>query len=212
MIEDAGLTAPSAHFAYDTLETQLDYAHALGVHSMVCAMLPKPYWNRDGFKKAAALFNEAGAKARAAGIQLAFHNHNFEFQPLVVDGTSTAGAADTGLKILMEETKPELVAWEEDCYWVAQAGQSPLALLETYKKRVPLLHLKDRKAEATTTFTQGKPSQFFTEIGTGNIDWKPIVKIAQSTGAKIFIEQDSTVMPPLDSLAISFKNLQTFLP
>jgi len=212
MVEDAGLALPSAHFAFDTLEAQLDYAHDLGVSYMVCAMLPKPDQNRDGFIKAAASFNAVGAKAKAMNIQLAFHNHNFEFQPLPpVAAGAAADPADIGLKILLDRTDPSLVSWEEDCYWVAQGGLNPLDLLQKYNARIPLLHLKDRTADAATTYTPGKGAQFFTEIGTGTIDWTPIVKIGQHGGKLMFIEQDTTVMPAIDSLALSYKNLQKYL-
>jgi sugar phosphate isomerase/epimerase len=212
MVEDAGLTLPSSHFAYDTLESQLDYAHDLGVSYMICAMLPKPYQNRDGFTKAAANFNLIGAKAKAINIRLGFHNHNFEFQPLAA-GTDAAApeAGDIGLKILLDQTDPALVSWEEDCYWVAQGGLNPLTLLEKYSARIPLLHLKDRTADATTTYAPGKNSQFFTEIGTGTIDWSPIVRLAQHSGKLMFIEQDMSKMPAIESLALSYKNLQKYL-
>jgi sugar phosphate isomerase/epimerase len=212
MIEDAGLTLPSSHFAYDTLESQLDYAHDLGVTYMVCAMLPKPYQNRDGFAKAAATFNAVGAKAKSMNIKLGFHNHNFEFQPLpgATDGAAT-DSGDIGLKLLLDQTDPALVSWEEDCYWVAQGGLNPLTLLQKYSARIPMLHLKDRTADATTTYGPGKNSQFFTEIGTGTIDWSPIVRLAQSSGKLMFIEQDTTKMPAIESLAVSYKNLRKYL-
>jgi sugar phosphate isomerase/epimerase len=212
MVEDAGLTLPSSHFAYDTLESQLDYAHDLGVSYMICAMLPKPYQNREGFTKAAATFNAIGAKTTTMNIKLGFHNHNFEFQPLLAatDGT-VLDPGDIGLKILIDQTDPAFVSWEEDCYWVAQGGLKPLTLLEKYSARIPLLHLKDRTADAVTTYAPGKNSQFFTEIGTGTIDWTPIIKLAQRSGKLMFIEQDTTKMPAIESLAVSYKNLQKYL-
>jgi sugar phosphate isomerase/epimerase len=212
MVEDAGLKLPSAHFAYDTLEPQLEYAHDLGVSYMVCAMLPKTMWTRDGFKQAATGLNKVGALAKAMKIKLCFHNHNFEFQPLPsVNNDVPPDPHDTGLKILLDNTDPALVGWEEDCYWVAEGGQDPLTVLQKNKSRVAMLHLKDRRADAVVTYAPGKPAQYFTEIGTGTIDWGPIVKIARNAGKPMFIEQDTTAMPALDSLALSYKNLQKYL-
>ena len=76
---------------------------------------------------------------------------------------------------------------------------------------MPLLHIKDRQPNAPVTFVQGKQSQFFTEVGTGTIAWPPILKIARETGALIFIEQDVTAIPALESLAISYRNLRKYL-
>jgi hypothetical protein len=36
----------------------------------------------DQFKKVAAAANRIGAQAKAAGLQFAYHNHNFEFRDL----------------------------------------------------------------------------------------------------------------------------------
>ncbi len=212
MVDDAGLKLPSAHFAYDTLESQLEYAHDLGLSYMVCAMLPRPMWNRDGFNQAATDLNKVGALAKAMKIKLCFHNHNFEFQPLPsVNNDAPADPHNTGLKILLDNTDPALVGWEEDCYWVAEGGQDSLTVLQKNENRVAMLHLKDRKADALVTYAPGKPAQSFTEIGTGTIDWGPIVGIARSAGKPMFIEQDTTAIPALESLALSYKNLQRYL-
>jgi sugar phosphate isomerase/epimerase len=212
MVEDAGLRLPSAHFAYDSLEAQVQYAHDLGVSYMVCAMLPRPMWNREGFTQAAAEFNKVGAMAKAAKIKLCFHNHNFEFAPLAPLVTSAApDPQDDGLNILLAATDPDLVGWEEDCYWVAEGGQDPLAMLRLHDNRVAMLHLKDRTANASVTYAPGKAAQFFAEIGTGTIDWKPILQIAERTGKPMFVEQDVTSMPAIESLALSYMNLRKYL-
>ncbi|MEO6924466.1 MAG: sugar phosphate isomerase/epimerase [Bryocella sp.] len=212
VIADAGLAVLSAHFTYDTLESMQEYAHDLGVRYMVCAMIPKPAQNRSGFLQAAAEFNKVGTSTKAMNIKLCFHNHNFEFKPQpATPGKETSSTDETGLALLLNHTDPALVSWEEDCYWVAQSGNDPLALLRKYKNRVDMLHLKDRKPDATNTFEPGKQSQFFTEIGTGTIDWAPIVKIAESSGKLMFVEQDTTTTPALESLAISYKNLRKYV-
>jgi len=207
IIEDAGLTCPSAHFDYDKLEESVDYAKALGLSYMVCPMLPKAMWSADGFVQAAARYNMIGAKAKNLGMKFAFHNHDYEFLPIKRSGLPDT----TGLQLLLEHTDPKLVFWEEDCYWVAQSGNDPLALLKQNERRVRLLHLKDRKANVPASFTMGKDSAFFTEVGTGTIAWPPILKIARETGALLFIEQDETAGPPLESLAISYRNLRKYL-
>jgi len=177
-IEDAGPTVRSAHFAYDTLEASLDDVQELGATYVVCATLPKASWTSDSFRRAAEDFNIVGAKAKSMNLKLTFHNHNSEFQPLQVTGRNGLTSDITGLEILLDQTYSELVSWEEDCYWVAQGGQNPLVLLERYLKRVPLTHLKDRRANATVNYTPVKESQFYTEVGAGTIDWVPILKIA----------------------------------
>jgi len=208
IFDDHGLKCPSGHFGYDDLEQSLDYAQELGLSYLVCSAMPNERRNYSGFVQAATKFNAVGAKAKARGLKFAFHNHNFEFQPLTPPG---GGPTTTGLSILLQGTDPALVHWEEDCYWVAQSGNDPLAFLKQYEKRVALLHLKDRMPTAQPNYVQGKAAQYFTEVGTGTISWPPILDVARTTGALMFIEQDTTTLPALESLAISYRNLQKYL-
>jgi len=205
---DAGLHAPSGHFDYDKLEAGLDYAQELGLKYMVCSVMPDRLRNYEGFVETAAYLNTIGAKAKKQGLKLAYHNHNFEFLPITPAG---GGETTTGLALLLNGTNPELVHWEEDCYWVAQSGNDPLQYLKKYSNRVGALHLKDRRPDARVNYVPGKDAQFFTEVGTGTISWPPILEVARQIGALMFIEQDVTSLPPLESLAISYRNLQKML-
>lgn len=203
-IQDAGLTVPSGHFSYDGFDTKFDYAKQLGLEFVVCSSVPKSIGNSlDGFKRAAEQYNTWGAKAKQMGMQFAFHNHNSEFHSF--NGT-------TGFDELMKETDPALVQWQMDCYWVAEAGQSPVAMLRKYGHRITTLHLKDRKAGAAPSVELNAKSQYFTEIGNGTLDWKKILRLAEKQGVRyMFVEQDTTERPPIESLQISYDNLQKLL-
>src|ERR1035441_5354615 len=162
MIADNGLRVPSGHFDYDGLASKLDYAKELGVQYMICPMLPKDLWtSADGFKKAAAQFNQWGEKVHGMGMQFGFHNHNYEFQKF---GNST------GFDILTQNTDAKLVCLEMDCYWITQAGQDPVAMLKKYGSRIQLLHLKDRKPGFPTSQTLDPTAEHFTEVGSGTIN------------------------------------------
>jgi sugar phosphate isomerase/epimerase len=216
MFEDHGLVCPSGHFDYVKLEEGLDYGKALGLTYIVCSALPGPMRNVSGFTQAAERFNLLGARAKDMGMHLAFHNHNFEFLAFPAPSAATMDVtppmqSENGLSLLLQKSDPALVSWEEDCYWVAQSGNDPLVLLNKYKDRVRLLHLKDRQPNAPVTFVQGKQSQFFTEVGTGTISWRPILSVARQINALLFIEQDVTTLPPLESLAISYRNIRNYL-
>ena len=199
MISDQGLRAPSGHFDYDGMETKLDYARELGVENFICPMLPKNLWNSaDGFRTAAKKFNQWGEQVQKAGMKFGFHNHNYEFRKF---------GDKTGLEILMGETDPKLVQLEMDCYWVTQAGSDPVALMERYKDRVRMLHIKDRKAGFATSQQLNDDAQHFAEFGTGSINWGPIIAKAKSIGVKhYFVEQDVIQGDPLKSVRISYEH------
>ncbi len=203
-IVDAGLKVPSGHFGYGGFDAKYDYAKELGLKYMVCSSIPESLGNSvDGFKRGADQYNQWGEKARKMGMQFAFHNHNSEFQ--------TYGGM-TGIEILLKNTDPHLVQWQMDCYWVVQAGRSPITMLHEYADRITLLHLKDRNADAKVSLETGPGSQYFTEIGTGTLDWRKILPLARNEGVRyMFVEQDTTELPPLQSLRISYNNLQKFM-
>src|SRR5438874_3575196 len=70
--------------------------------------------------------NAWGKKVREAGMQLVFHNHNYEFKQ--VEGT-------TGFEQLMEHTDSALVKLEFDLYWLTQAGRSEEHTSELQSRR-----------------------------------------------------------------------------
>jgi len=203
-ITDAGLAVPSAHFAYADLSTRFDYAKELGAQCVVCGATPTSVADSaDGFKRAANQFNLWGQQSKDLGLRFAFHNHNSEFEKF---------GNMTGLDIILKETDPALVQWQPDCYWITQAGSDPVTVLERYKHRLQTVHFKDRKPGFPPSIVTGKDAQHFTEVGAGTINFKAIWKIAESVGVRyFFVEQDTTEIPPLDSLRISFNNLKRIL-
>jgi sugar phosphate isomerase/epimerase len=171
---------------------------------MVCPMLPKAQWGSpEGFRRAAAAFNQWGKQCRQHGMRFAYHNHNYEFQDL--KGT-------TGYDILLKETDPELVWLEMDTYWITQAGRDPVLLLNQLGKRVRLLHLKDRKVDVPTSQALDDSAEHFTEVGSGTIAWRPLLALAQKLGVEhYFVEEDKSDKAPMDSLKISYGFLHKIL-
>ncbi|HLJ76663.1 MAG TPA: sugar phosphate isomerase/epimerase [Acidobacteriaceae bacterium] len=203
-ILDAGLTVPSAHFGYNDFESRFDYAKELGAECIVCSMIPKTIANSaDGYKRGAEQYNKWGEQAKSMGMRFGFHNHNVEFQPY---------GDVTGFDVLMRYTDPALVQWQMDCYWVAQAGHDPVALLRQYGNRIQSLHLKDRKPNVPTSLNTGPDAAHFTEVGEGTLDWKTIFRLAANDRIPwMFVEQDQTDKPPLESLQISYTNIEKLM-
>lgn len=203
-ILNSGLSVPSGHFGWGDFDRKFDYAKELGVKYMICSSVPESIGNSmDGFKRAADQYNVWGEQAKKMGMQFGFHNHNSEFQ--IYDGK-------TGIATLLQHTDPQLVQWQMDCYWVVQAGHDPLHMLHEYRGRITTLHLKDRKPDAATSLETGPQSQHFIEVGNGTLNWKKILPAAEKEGVRyMFVEQDTTERPPLESLQISYTNIEKFL-
>ncbi len=171
----------------------VDDAAAVGVKYMVCAYLSEAErGGLDRYQKIAEQLNKAGERCKKAGIQLCYHNHDFEFP-----------AQDGGKRpydILLNSTDKDLVKMELDLFWVAKAGQDPLALFKQHPGRFPLWHVKDMAKEEP---------HMFAEVGSGSIDFKKIFAHANEAGMKyFFVEQDATPGSPFDSVVKSMSYIK----
>jgi sugar phosphate isomerase/epimerase len=157
----------------------------------------------DDYKQIAARCNEMGAQAKKAGLQFAYHNHNFEFKP-------QAGGA-IGYDIVLKETDPDLVKFELDCGWMAAAGHDPIAYLTEYPKRYRLLHIKDfQPTESPAVSLEESQRPKPAELGRGHIDYKPIFAAAKKTEVELYyVEQEPpfTTTPALEAIKIDYAYL-----
>ncbi|HYR58686.1 MAG TPA: sugar phosphate isomerase/epimerase, partial [Chthoniobacteraceae bacterium] len=153
-------------------------------------------------KRAAADFNAWGEAFKAAGITFAYHTHGYEFRPVA------EGSSETMFDLLVKETKPELVSFEMDVFWVAHPGQDPVKLLAKYPDRWALMHLKDlRKGAQTGIYTGHAPLTDDVPLGTGQVNWPAVLKQAAAVGVKYyFIEDESPTV--VDALPVSVRYLQ----
>lgn len=193
VLKKNGLTSPSCHVPYDTVEKkwseQIEAAHTIGHNFIVCPWIDEKQRNEpDGYKRAAELFQKAGEQSLKAGIQFAYHNHTFEFQP----------APSLGGKLpydVLLETDPKYVKMEMDLCWTSVAGKDPVEYFNKYPGRFPLVHVKDMKrlpkgAEGPTV-NPDKEMEDMTEVGGGVIDWKRIFAHSEKAGIQhYFVEHD----------------------
>ncbi len=200
MVANAGLALPSTHMSAADLDNKIDYAHELGVQYVV-TMLPNPRpVSLDDYRAVAGRFNRWGTDLRNHGVQLAYLCHSHEFLPQ--DGSS-------GFEQIVRNTDPALVKLEIDLYWIVQAGVDPAAFLREYRDRIRLLHVKDRTA-APASYVEDASAEHFIEMGKGTIPWQSLLAQARRQGIRyVFLDQDKTEMPVLESLKQSFSYLQT---
>jgi sugar phosphate isomerase/epimerase len=168
-------------------EKAVDDAAGVGLKYMVCAWLaPSERGSLDHYKQVAEDLNKAGETCKKAGIQLCYHNHDFEF--IQENGKYP-------YEILLNDTDKKLVKMEMDLFWMTKANQDPIAAFNKNPGRFPLLHLKDMdKTE----------KRMFTEVGNGIIDFKKILAHADTAGVKyVFVEQDICPGDPFDSITQS---------
>jgi sugar phosphate isomerase/epimerase len=190
-LDARGLKAVSAHFPFDKIRDDLDgvirEAKIFGCEYVGCAWIPHTgQFDESTCRKAIAVFNEAGEQLAKQHIKLFYHTHGYEFQPYK-DGTL--------FDLLVTETKPEFMNYEMDVFWVVYGGQDPVKLLDKYGNRFQLTHLKGMKDGAPTgPHAPQLDGTSDVPLGTGKIDYLPVLRAAQKAGVKWhFIEDESPV-------------------
>ena len=169
----------------DGWDKAIEDVHALGAEYMVCAYLMPNERTPEIYKSLPAMFEKAATATKAAGIQFAYHNHDFEFEKL--DDTLV-------YDFLLKNTPGDLVKMEMDLYWISKAGQDPVVYFEKYPGRFAMWHVKDMEAG----------TKAITEVGNGTIDFDRIFKARKKAGLKYwFVEQDTSKRDMFESLTIS---------
>lgn len=161
-----GLAMPSGHFPIDQLESDFDgaakVASTLGVKLIACPFLMPDQRPSDaaGWKAFGERLGKVGEKARKAGFDFAWHNHDFEFKALP-DGSLPQ-------KHILDAA-PD-IGWEIDVAWVIRGGADPLKWIGDYAKRIKAVHVKDIAPAGENADEDG-----WADVGHGTVDWKSLV-------------------------------------
>jgi sugar phosphate isomerase/epimerase len=189
MLKERGLRAVSAHFPYERYRDDLDAvvkeAKALGLRYSGCAWIPhKDDFDEKECRDAAAVFNKAGEALSKVGIKFFYHTHGYEFQP---HGNGTL------FDLLLSETKPNLVTYQMDVFWVVHPGQDPVKLMAKYPNRFELMHVKDmKKGLKTGNLSGGADVSNDVALGTGQMNWPAILAQAKKIGIKYYFIEDES--------------------
>ncbi len=188
VLDDLNLEAAGSHVGLAQLETRLDAVmedtHTLGARHLACPSIPEDRRRgADDYRRVGELLSQIGARCKANGIQLSYHNHDFEFQQF--DGRYA-------LEILAEAADPEALMLQLDLGWVAHAGLDPVGYLRQFTGRVPTLHFKDMSAD---------PQGMDTPLGDGRLPIPELIAAAREAGTEWFIiEQDHPQGSPIEAV------------
>jgi sugar phosphate isomerase/epimerase len=196
-----GLTAPAAHVEYkvtgDGWDAALLIARLVGHQFIVTAWIDDTARRSvDDWQRIADRLNQAGQAARDAGLQLAYHNHSYDFIPLA-DGRLP-------YDLLLARTDPMLVRLELDLFWITFGGGDPLAYFTRYPGRFPLVHVKDMTRKPAPNEA---PERVMTDVGKGHIDWKRLFSHGREAGIEHWFVEHDQPSDPLESARASFEYL-----
>ena len=181
-IQDAGLRCESCHYQFQELKAHMDerlvFAKELGLKQMVVATFgvganaPLSDWAR-----AADEMNRLGEQTQKAGIQLGFHNHDFEFRE--IDGVLIYDN-------LMETLDAKLIRMQFQVA-VVRLGYKAATYLRKYPNRFLSMHLADWSSADSK----------FVPVGSGAVDWKDLFTAARTGGiSNYFVEMEMDALKP----------------
>lgn len=184
------------HYPPDRIRTDtervIEEHRILGADYVGVGSMPADYARTpQGVDAFLADFMPAAEKLAAAGMQLQYHNHDFELARF---------AGQTLLERLVAGMPAELLGFIPDTYWLQAGGMDPAEWLSRLKGRIPVVHLKDMAM-------QGR-ERIMTPVMSGNMNFRSILAACEAAGTEwLMIEQDTCQAPPLDCLAESYRNL-----
>jgi sugar phosphate isomerase/epimerase len=206
-LRDLNLTTPSGHYdlnrfvssSVDDLKRYVDRcvegAHAVGHSYITWPFLDEDSRTIEKFKVVAERLNVAGAQIKKAGLELAYHNHDFEF---------VEQNGQIGYDVLLANTEPALVKLQIDLYWIAHGSKlSPHEWFKRQPGRFVMWHVKDMH----------RTSRDYTEVGNGTIDFTKIWPDTALAGMKhFFVEQGGNFThDPFRSIADSAEYVKRVL-
>lgn len=194
LMEEIGLRTIGSHVSLksiqDNLKQEIDTLKALGGTYLICPYIAlEDRDTAEKWKHIFATFEQVGAEVKKQGLQFLYHNHAFEFEA-EVDGQYVFDA-------MYAATSPEHVQVEMDVCWAQFAGQDPIAYIEKYAGRLPLIHFKD--------FSKDEDGNIITlELGLGDVPLMEVIAAGTAAGAEwLVVEQDHCQKSPMTSIANS---------
>lgn len=162
-------------------------ARLFGTHHVIVPWWPaEEFVSRAAVEKIAEELNELGARLRASGLQLSYHNHAGEFK--LLDGRPV-------FDWLLGAAEPRNLSAELDVYWARVAGYAPEKFLRDHGARVKLVHLKDEA-----------------ELGSGPVDFPAVFAAIDSVKSAewLIVEEEKYHHSPLESVRLCFEQLRSW--
>lgn len=139
LFAELNLTAPTAHCDLpigDATNQVIETALELGHRYLITGGPPgwqDNFKTTDEVKAIAEQYCIAAENAAAHGLQVGYHNHDWDLAEFEGQPAYHTFLAHT----------PESVLWEADLFWIARAGIDPAGFLQEIGPRGKALHFKD---------------------------------------------------------------------
>lgn len=169
----------------------------------------------DVVNEAADILTKACPLAKEWGLQLYYHIHGYELQPMADQKTF--------FDSFVSRIDYRCVRLEMDVFWVTYAGQDPVQFMDKYHEGVELLHIKNMANDVPTGIFNGAdfmppdmPAKNWVPLGKGKIDYPAVFKKGRQIGVKWYILEmdkfDGDVYAAVDSSLAFIKKEKLLQP
>ncbi|EQM81924.1 sugar phosphate isomerase/epimerase family protein [Stenotrophomonas hibiscicola] len=203
LLDRYSIRAVSSHVQLAELRDNLDgvvaFNRSIGNTTLVVPYLDQKDRPRDaaGWTALGQELGRIARQVRGKGMQLAYHNHDFELADF--DG-------QTGLELLFAAAGPDLKT-ELDLAWVARAGLDPAVMLGKFRGHVFAVHAKDNAPKG-----QAEDEGGFAAVGQGVLDWNAILPAAATAGVQWYIVEHDQPRDPAKVIQTGADYLREHLP
>lgn len=177
-LDGAGLTCIGFHMPLDGLRDEpnkfIDIALELGAKYMIAPYIDEKdriptvdFWKSIGDDLAAG-----AEKAAKHDLQVAWHNHDFEFLAL----------NDGSLPIDHILGQNDNVKFQIDIGWIARSGKNPADFLKKFKQQIVSIQLKDTQSIDPKVIAKCDDDGW-AATGDGVIDWEALAPLFKNTNA-----------------------------
>ncbi len=195
LLDDNGLQALGSHlqlktFADEAIKGTIEYSNVLGLKYLAVPMM----WGvdtLDAWKKAADNFNAIAEKLKPHGMEIGFHNHTAEFEP--IDGV-------VPLEFFFNETSKDVFMQLDIGHCIKVAD--PIYYLNKFPGRARSVHVKDWNPETRSNIP-----------GEGDVKWPETIEACETVaGTEVYIiEEESGSFEGLEGIDKMLKGLKKFL-
>ncbi|MDD9959425.1 MAG: sugar phosphate isomerase/epimerase [Gammaproteobacteria bacterium] len=186
LLQKENLQMPSCHFNLEDLrespDSIIEISNIFDINKIYIPYLDELDRPNDisGWKKFAEKLDIVAKPFEKAGIEVGWHNHDFEF--MFID--SSIRPIDVIL------TTCESISLEFDIAWAVRADTDPLKFIHQYSSRISAVHLKDIDLEKDSSEEDG-----WADVGYGTMNWEQLFPVLLSANIEYFVVEHDN---PLD--------------
>jgi sugar phosphate isomerase/epimerase len=199
-LDARGLRASSSHVGLAALRERPDAvaeaAQTLGFEQLFMPAVPPEQRGMaaDGWRALGRELGQLATRLEAHGVQLGYHNHDWELAPKAGDKTA--------LDLIFEAAGGSPLTWQADVAWLVRGGAEPKAWLQRYRDRLVSAHVKD-----VAPAGQNEDQDGWADVGTGVLDWQELWRVCRDAGARWMVVEHDKPNDPVHTARASFDYL-----